>query len=243
VRSKNAAVAARGAATAETARRRPRFPQVHAPMPLLSGEDEKRLTTRQRELLDQFEAHVAKEGMTERTMAEVAAHMNCSLRTLYGIASTKDELLKIVADRRMRRIGRQAMDALDERMTPMQMLRTYLASTNEAVLPTTVALNRQLVGVAGARHMLGGHGSYVLAMTQHLLDQAVAVGEIAPIDTVAVAHVLGSLGVEFSRPEVAEMMPGEPKATADAVAEIILRGLAQPTRPTPRLAVRNKRGR
>ena len=55
------------------------------------------------------------------------------------------------------------MDALDERMTPMQMLRTYLASTNEAVLPTTVALNRQLVGVAGAKHMLGGHGGYVLA--------------------------------------------------------------------------------
>ena len=85
MRSKNTAAEARGAATGETTRRRPRFPQVHAPKPLLSGEDEKRLTARQRELLDQFEAHVAKEGMTERTMDEkiyAALHDKRSLSNL-----------------------------------------------------------------------------------------------------------------------------------------------------------------
>ena len=34
---------------------------------------------------------------------------------------------------------------------------------------------------------------------------AVAEGEIAPVDTAALAHVLGRLGREFARPEVAEM--------------------------------------
>jgi hypothetical protein len=40
-----------------------------------------------------------------------------------------------------------------------------------------------------------------------------------------VAHVLGGLGREFSRPEVAAVARAPAKATADAIAEIILRGL------------------
>jgi catechol 2,3-dioxygenase-like lactoylglutathione lyase family enzyme len=42
---------------------------------------------------------------------------------------------------------------------------------------------------------------------------------------VEVAHVLGSLGREFSRPEVMPVIAGSPKETADALAEILLRGL------------------
>jgi len=208
-------------------KKRPRFPKVRAPKPLLSTEGERALTTRQRELLDQLESHIAEDGMTERTMAEVAAHMGCSLRTLYGIASSKDELLRVVVDRKMRAIGRRALDRLDDRMTPLEMLRVYLATTNEAVTPTTQRLSRALSGVSGAAHMFGGHSDYVVAMTQHLLERAVEVGEIAPVDTTAVAHVLGGLGSEFVRPEVAEQMGDGPKPTADAIAEIILRGLAR----------------
>jgi hypothetical protein len=37
--------------------------------------------------------------------------------------------------------------------------------------------------------------------------------------------VLGGLGREFARPEVAELAKASPKATADAIAEVILRGL------------------
>lgn len=216
--------AAKTSADAKPAKR-PRFPHVRAPKPLLSSEAERQLTSRQRELLDELEARVTEEGMTERTMAEVAAHMNCSLRTLYGIASSKDELLRVVVDRRLRRVGREALDSLDASMSPLEMLRTYLAATNEAVQPTRVTLGRALQGVAGAGHMFGGHGDYVVAMTQHLLEQAIAVGEIEPLDTGALAHVLGALGTEFSKSEVAEVMPGLPKVNADAVADIILRGL------------------
>jgi len=65
----------------------------------------------------------------------------------------------------------------------------------------------------------------VIAVTRSLLDRAVAERQIAAIDTAAVAHVLGGLGREFARPEVAETLRASPKVTTDAVAEIILRGL------------------
>ena len=75
---------------------RARFPNVRAPKPLLAPEAEKRLTPRQREVLDALEALVVGGGFAELTMAQMAARVNCSLRTLYGIAPGKDALVLAV---------------------------------------------------------------------------------------------------------------------------------------------------
>ncbi|MCS5635848.1 MAG: hypothetical protein NZ990_04975, partial [Myxococcota bacterium] len=63
-----------------------RLPGVRPPKPLLPLEIEERLTNRQRQLLDQLEELVIGEGLADVTMAQLAARVNCSLRTLYGIS-------------------------------------------------------------------------------------------------------------------------------------------------------------
>jgi len=202
-----------------------RFPGVRAPKPLLSPETERRLTARQRQVLDALEALVAREGLADLTMAEIAAQVNCSLRTLYGIAPSKEELVLAVVDRRLNRIGRRAIASLDASLSPLAALRAYLSIVNEAVQPETLALGREFASVPGAGRLLDAHEGYVIAVTQSLLDRAVAEGQIPPVDTASVAHVLGGLGREFARPELAEVAAAPPKETADAIAEIILRGL------------------
>ena len=202
-----------------------RFPGVRAPKPLLSAETERQLGARQLELLDELEEKLLREGLADLTMAEIAALVKCSLRTLYGIAPSKDELLLTVVDRRLRCIGRAAIEALQTSMRPIEALRTYLRAANAAVQPETLALSAGLAKVAGAERLFDAHESYLIAVTQSLLDRAVAEGEIAPVDTAAVAHVLAGLGREFARPEVAGIAQASPKETADAVSEIILQGL------------------
>lgn len=205
---------------------RPRFTGVRAPRPLLAPETERRLTPRQRELLDQLEALVVRGELAELTMAQIAARVNCSLRTLYGIAPSKDELVLTVVDRRLHGIGRRAIAALDAALPPLEALRAYLATANEAVQPTAVAFAREFSDVPGAKRLLDLHEGYVVAVTRSLLERAVAEGEIAPVETAALAHVLGGLGREFARPEVAEAVVSRtPKETADAITEILLRGL------------------
>ncbi len=112
-------------------------------------------------------------------------------------------------------------------MSPLEAVRAYLQAANEAVQPTTVAYARELADVPGASRLLDAHESYVISVTRSLLERAVAEGQIPPVDTAAVAHVLGGLGREFARPDMAELAGASPKATADVVAEIILRGLAR----------------
>jgi AcrR family transcriptional regulator len=206
---------------------RPRFPGVRAPRPLLAADAEAKLTPRQREVLSALEKLVVRGGFADLTMAEIAARVNCSLRTLYGISPSKDELVLTVVDRRLHRIGRAAIASLDTSLSPLAALRAYLQAANEAVQPTTAAFARDFAGVPGAKPLLDAHERYVIAVTRSLLERAREEGEIRPVDTAAVAHVLGGLGREFSRLAVEEGAAGSAKANADAVAEVLLRGLVR----------------
>ncbi len=202
-----------------------RFPGVRAPKPLLSPEAERKLSPRQLAVLDELEQLAGDDGVADLTMAEIAARANCSLRTLYGIAPTKDELLLTAVDRRLRRIGRGAIERLDASLSPLEALRAYLRSANKAVQPEAVAMSDDLVKVAGAKRLLASHEAYVIAVTQSLLDRAVSEGQIAPVDTAAVAYVLGGLGREFAHPDVAEIARASPDETANAITELLLQGL------------------
>ncbi|HIG01668.1 MAG TPA: TetR/AcrR family transcriptional regulator [Myxococcales bacterium] len=210
---------------AEEAKPRIRLPGVRPPKPLLPLEIERRLTNRQRELLDELESLVVGEGLADVTMAQIAARVNCSLRTLYGISPSKDELVLTVTDRRLHRIGRAAIASLDPSLPPLEALRAYLAAANEAVRDEQGEMVRTLVELPGAKRLFDTHENYLTGIVQSLLDRAVEQGDIAPLDTAAVAHVLAGLGQEFSRSSVHPVIEKTPKQTADDLTEIILRGL------------------
>ena len=202
-----------------------KLPGVRPPKPLLPGEIERRLTDRQRGLLDELEQLVIGEGLADVTMAQLAARVNCSLRTLYGISPSKDELVLTVTDRRLHRIGRAAIESLDPKAPPLEALRAYLSAANEAVRSEQGEMIRGLIDVAGGKRLVDSHEDYLTAIVQSLLDRAVDEGAIAPVDTAAVAHVLGGLGQEFSRAHISPAIRKSPKQTADHLTEIILRGL------------------
>lgn len=202
-----------------------RFPGVRAPKPLLAPDVEARLTERQRQLLGELERLLMEDGLAELTMAEIAARANCSLRTLYGLAPSKEELALTVVDRRLHRIGRTAIASLDASLAPLAALRAYLQAANEAVQPETVTFGRSFAKVPGAKRLLDSHEEYVIAVVRSLLDRAVAEGHIGAVDTASLAHLLGGLGREFARSDMLEIAAAPPKATANAMMEIILRGL------------------
>ena len=200
---------------------------VRAPEPLLAPEVERALSDRQREILDALEALAVQDGFAELTMAQLAARVNCSLRTLYALAPRKDALLLMVIDRRLHRIGRAAMAAIEPGMDALTALRAYLEAATTAVAPTTEAFARKLATVPGAEELTRAHANYVTAVTERLLERAVAERQIEPVDTGALALVLGGMGVFFSRPTVLPRLQASPKATSDAILAIVLRGLAR----------------
>jgi len=209
----------------EAKRSRFRFPGVRPPKPLLPQEIERRLTDRQRQLLDELEELVVEEGLVDVTMAQIAARVNCSLRTLYGISPSKDELVLTVSDRRLHRIGREAIESLDPEQAPLDALRSYLAHANRAVQSEHGEMARTFASLPGFKRVFDVHENYLTGIVESLLSLAVERGDIASVDTAAVAHILAGLAQEFSHPDMRPVTRKSAKQTADDLTEIILRGL------------------
>jgi len=198
---------------------------VRAPKRRLSSSSEQSLTARQLEILDTLDDSVLRSGFSDLTMAEIAKRMTCSLRTLYGIAPSKEELVLTVADRHLQRIGHEAASVLELDEDPLSRLRAYLRATNLALQPTTVMFSMDFDKLPGAQKLADAHASYIVAITQALLDEAVEAEQVGPLDTAALALVLGRLGREFARPDVDKIIQNSARETANSIAEIILDGL------------------
>jgi AcrR family transcriptional regulator len=199
---------------------------VERPRPVLDRERERRLTDRQREILDEL-GRVFDGGFAHLTMAEIAARVSCSLRTLYALAPSRDELVLIVVDRHLWRVGRSAHDAIAEDMAPLDALRAYLEAATVAVSHMTEAWARDIATVPAARKLNDGHNEYLFNVTRTLLDAAVDRGDIADVDTAAVARVMAGLGRAFSHPDVLPTLRSSPKEAADEVVDLILKGLTR----------------
>lgn len=201
-----------------------RLRSVRRPRALLSRQRERELTDRQRQILDEMEELVA-DGFADLTMAELAAHLNCSLRTLYALAPSRDELVLIVIDRRLWRIGRIARDAIGEDLAPLDAIRAYLEAATVAVSRWTEGFARDLAAVPAAQQLQDGHNEYLFEVTRTLLDLAAERGDIGPVDTAAVARLLAGLGQFFSRSTVIPTLRSTPKEAADEVVDLIIGGL------------------
>ena len=210
-----------------------RLREVPAPKPIISRQREEELTQRQREVLDQL-SDLFDEGFAEITMSEIASKVNCSLRTLYEIADSKDELVLIVIDRNLRKVGRSAIEIIDSWMAPLEAIRLYLEAATIAVESTTEEFARDLEVVPSAQKLSKNHSDYLVAITRSLLDLAVERKDIADVDTAAVARVVAGLGRDFAHVDVMKDLRSSPKAAADDMLGIIMRGLVlTDTKETP----------
>ena len=207
-----------------------RLLEVRPPRALLDHDRESQLTERQREVLDQL-GHMFDGGFVDLTMAEIASRANCSLRTLYGLAPSRDELVLAVVDRNLWRVGRKAMDAIGPWMTPIEAIQAYLEAATEAVSDMTERFARDLATMPAAQRLGDFHADYLVAITRCLLEMAIERGEIVALDTGAAARVMAGLGRELSRADVMATMHSSPKQAADSMLAIMLRGMRAGTEP------------
>ncbi len=201
-----------------------RIRDVPAPTPLLSRERERALTERQLHVLDQL-GRLFDGGFADLTMADMASSLNCSLRTLYELAPSREELVLTVIDRNLWRVGRSAMGSIGDNLVPLEAIHTYLEAANVAVAGTTTSFARDMEAVPTAQRLSDDHSDYLVAVTRCLLDMAVERGDIPDVDTAAVARVMASLGRDFALAQVFATLRSSPKEAADAVLRIIMRGL------------------
>lgn len=205
-----------------------RLRRVPRPSPALAPDREAALSARQLEILDDLERMLLGGSFASLTMAEMAASVRCSLRTLYELAPSKDQLVVTVVDRMLWRIGRRANKAIDEEPDPLAALRAFLAATTDAVRDVTSAASIDLAATPGALEVADAHERYLVGIVEELLAAAVDAGSLRDVDVGAFAVVLAGVGSALASTAAQARLRSNPKAAADEVTAAILRGIQAP---------------
>ena len=158
----------------------------------------KPLTKKHKEIISTIEKMLEK-GIPELTMSELAAKLKISLRTLYEIAPSKDQLITMTVDNILKRLGKSALERVSKIESPIDKLDTYLGIVNQAVGPKFDAYVKGLGKINGSSEMIDYHENFITKYTEKLLVEAMSANEIQKIDPKAFAILLGGIGREFAK--------------------------------------------
>ena len=80
--------------------------------------------------MDELES-MLDQGKSFSTMSDLAKQLKISLRTLYEIAPSKEELIVTTVDRVLKKHGKIAIDAMNAQSTPIRKLESFLPVDSE----------------------------------------------------------------------------------------------------------------
>tara|TARA_B100000965_G_scaffold373912_1_gene364770 strand:- start:957 stop:1565 length:609 start_codon:yes stop_codon:yes gene_type:complete len=183
----------------------------------------KSFTKRHYEIIDDLEKMLEK-GIPNLTMSQIASNLKISLRTLYEIAPSKDQLIIMIMDNILRRLGRHALDSISNIESPLRKLEKYLYLVNQAVGPKFNTFFRDIEKIDGLEEVADYHANFITNMTEELLNQAIQMKEIQNIDSKAFSILLGGIGREFIK-EKNKLIDSSPEESANSITSIILNGI------------------
>ena len=185
------------------------------------------LTSKHIQVIEEFEK-LLEIGISGLTMADIAAKLKVSLRTLYEIAPSKEHLITATMNRVLTNIGQEASASIKGIQSPLSKLKMYIEIGYEAVGPRIKKFSTDLSKVRGVEEMLDYHRDYFIARIEELLDEAIEYNEIEDTDTHVVAIALGGFPVllsDYFFLEKKTELKNTPDASAHLVADLILDSL------------------
>ena len=176
------------------------------------------------EVMDELE-RMLDQGESFATMSEIAKALKISLRTLYEIAPSKEELIVATVDRVLKKHGKIAMDTIKDHSSPIKKLESFLAVANQAVGPRFEKFTSSLSNLSSSKPMIDYHEQYITAFIKSLLDDAKSNNEIQDIDTQATAMLLGGLGRYFQAKTLLKDLKQTPEQTSNFFTQVIINGI------------------
>ena len=106
-------------------------------------------------------------GVPDLTMSEIASRLKISLRTLYEIAPSKDQLILMTMDKILVKLGKHALDSVSEIQSPIEKLEQYLFIVNQAVGHKFNTFLKDIEKINGSQKMADYHENFISNYTQN----------------------------------------------------------------------------
>ena len=181
-------------------------------------------TKRHHEIIDALE-RLLEQGVPELTMSEIAKKLKISLRTLYEIAPSRDKLILMTMDNILKKLGKFAMDSVEDIDSPINKLEKYLFIVNQAVGPKFDRFLIDMEKINGSKTTADYHENFIKNYIKKLLKEAIERKEIKSIDVKAFSILLGGIGREFFKEKNKNSINLTPEESANSITSIILNGI------------------
>ena len=181
-------------------------------------------TKRHYEIIDALE-RLLEQGVPELTMSEIAKKLKISLRTLYEIAPSRDKLILMTMDNILKKLGKFAMDSVEDINSPINKLEKYLFIVNQAVGPKFDRFLIDMEKINGSKTTADYHENFIKNYIKKLLEEAIEKKEIKSIDVKAFSILLGGIGREFFKEKNKNSINLTPEESANSITSIILNGI------------------
>ncbi len=181
-------------------------------------------TKRHHEIIDALE-RLLEQGVPELTMSEIAKKLKISLRTLYEIAPSRDKLILMTMDNILKKLGKFAMDSVEDIDSPINKLEKYLFIVNQAVGPKFDRFLIDMEKINGSKTTADYHENFIKNYIKKLLEEAIEKKEIKSIDVKAFSILLGGIGREFFKEKNKNTINLTPEESANSITSIILNGI------------------
>ena len=181
-------------------------------------------TKRHYEIIDALE-RLLEQGVPDLTMSEMAKKLKISLRTLYEIAPSRNKLILMTMDNILKKLGKFAMDSVEDIDSPINKLEEYLFIVNQAVGPKFDRFLIDMEKINGSKTTADYHENFIKNYIKKLLEEAIEKKEIKSIDVKAFSILLGGIGREFFKEKNKNSINLTPEESANSITSIILNGI------------------
>jgi AcrR family transcriptional regulator len=164
---------------------------------------EPRLTSRQTHLRDALVEMVLAEGFSRLTMDHVAAGLNCSKRTLYALAGSKEQLAVLAVRHFFRRATEQVEVAIAATRNPARRVTRYLEAVAEALRPASRAFRDDLAHFPPAAEIYEQNTVAAAHRVRDLIDEGTRAGAFRQVPAEFVSEVVTATMRRITSGEIA----------------------------------------
>jgi AcrR family transcriptional regulator len=180
---------------------------------------------RRSELFDDLEALLLTEGFAHLTLDDLAARLRCSKRTLYGLAGSKEQLVRAVVVHFFRGATDRVEQALAERQDPPERLAAYLRAVSAELAPVSSAFFEDVAEFAPAAEVYERNTRAAARRVRQVLAEGVAAGAFREVNVAFAADLIAAAMVRIQKRQVAAATGLDDAAAYEHLAGLLLHGL------------------
>ena len=181
---------------------------------------------RRSELFEELVGLLVNDGFAQLTMDDLAARLHCSKRTLYGLAGSKEQLVRAAVVHFFRRATTRVEAALTAETEPTVRLAAYLRAVAAELAPVSPQFFDDVAAFEPAAEVYERNTRAAADRVQQLINEGVAAGGFRKVHVAFAADVITSVMVRIQQRQVAATTGLADAEAYEHLAELLLRGLA-----------------